>query len=223
MHLATPGVAAIARVLVERDGLAPDVAETAAAISGGHVGRARRLAKDASARDRRRQALNLAAAARGASRGYDAGEELVKAAEADAAALSTELDEKETDELKTALGAGGTGKGTAGALRGAVGALRELERKQKSRRTRANRDSLDRALIDLAGLYRDALAVHWQSTVAPTHPDLADAAASLAQRISPEGLLGSLEAILGCREAIDLNVKPRFAVAAMVASLGSAK
>ena len=223
VHLTTPGVAAIARVLAERDGLAPAVAEEAAAISGGHVGRARRLAKDASARDRRREALNLAAAARGASRGYGAGEDLVKAAEADSAALSAELDEKETDDLKTALGAGGTGKGTAAALRGAVGALRDLERKQKSRRTRASRDSLDRALIDLAGLYRDALAVHWHSGVAPTHPDMAADAAALAQRISPEGLLGSLEAILGCREAIDLNVKPRFAVAAMVASLGSAK
>lgn len=223
MHLATPGVDAIAQVLIERDGLGPDAAQWAASVCGGHVGRARRLATDASARDRRVQALKLADAAGRAGRGYESAEELVKAAEADAAAMSAQRDEQETDELKTALGAGGTGKGTAGALRGAVGALKDLERKQKSRRTRSSRDSLDRALIDLAGLYRDALAVRFGAGVPPTHPDMADDIGKLAQRSTPEGLLESLEAILACREAIDLNVKPRFAVAAMVATLSSAK
>ena len=43
----------------------------------------------------------------------------------------------------TALGAGGTGKGTAGTLRGATGAIKDLERRQKSRQTRASRDALD--------------------------------------------------------------------------------
>ena len=50
------------------------------------------------------------------------------------------------------------GPGVAAASRGA-GQLKELERKQKSRATRLGRDSLDRALVDLAGLYRDALVL----------------------------------------------------------------
>ena len=62
-------------------------------------------------------------------------------------------------ELETALGAGGTGKGAAGAFRGAAGAMKDLERRQKSRATRLKRDALDRALVDLAGFYRDVLAL----------------------------------------------------------------
>ena len=92
-------------------------------------------------------------------RRLSAAEALVAAAEAEAAVLTAGRDEAETEELRTALGAGGTGKGTAGALRGATGAIKDLERRQKSRQTRASRDALDRALIDLATYFRDALLV----------------------------------------------------------------
>src|SRR5690606_25116468 len=57
MHLVTPAVADIATVLRDNDGLDADTAEWAASISGGHVGRARRLATDAHARERRQRAL----------------------------------------------------------------------------------------------------------------------------------------------------------------------
>ena len=48
--LVTPPVEAIARVLVETDGLSEEEARWAASVSGGHVGRARRLATDEEAR-----------------------------------------------------------------------------------------------------------------------------------------------------------------------------
>ena len=146
VHLVTPDVDSIARVLVERDGLSPDAAREAAAISGGHVGRARRLATDEDARARRRAALALAAAATNPLRAYEAADELVRSAESEAKEMSASRDEKEKAELEVALGKGGTGKGTAGAVRGSAGALKELERRQKSRATRAGRDALDRAL-----------------------------------------------------------------------------
>ena len=44
--LVTPSTEAIAQVLVDSDGLAADTANWAASVSGGHVGRARRLATD---------------------------------------------------------------------------------------------------------------------------------------------------------------------------------
>jgi DNA polymerase-3 subunit delta' len=52
-----------------------------------------------------------------------------------------------------------------------------------------------------------------------THPDMADRARDLAKRVRPEGLLRSIDAVLACRAALDRNVKPRFAVAAMAATL----
>ena len=84
---------------------------------------------------------------------------LVKAAEAEAAAISADLDEPERGALRRAFGEGSTGKGVAKAIRGAAGALRDLEDRQKSRATRLKRDALDRALLDLAAFYRDVLAV----------------------------------------------------------------
>ena len=91
-----------------------------------------------------------------------------------------------------------------------------------SRKTRTERDIMDRALIDLAGLYRDALAHSMGAAATPNHPDMAERARDLASRTRPEGLLDCIEAILDCREALAQNVKPRFALAAMAARLSAA-
>lgn len=222
--LTTPRVDAIAQVLMDADGLSEADARWAASVSGGHVGRARRLATDEQAQARRKQALGLAGAAASRAGGFGAAEELVAAAEAEAVALNAGRNETETEELKTALGAGGTGKGAAGALRGAAGALKDLERRQKSRQTRASRDALDRALIDLAGYFRDALVVASGAGgfAAANHPDMAERAASMAERVPADRLLRCIEAVLECREALAVNVKPKFAVDAMVATVGQA-
>jgi DNA polymerase-3 subunit delta' len=219
--LVTPPPDAIAQVLIDSDGLSVETATWAASVSGGHVGRARRLATDPEARDRRSQALGLARDAATRSKAFAAAEALVSAAESEATVLTADRDEAETEELRTALGAGGTGKGTAGALRGSAGAIKDLERRQKSRQTRASRDALDRALIDLATYFRDALLV---AAGAPgpraNHPDMVEQIAAMAAHVSAERLLRCIEAVLGCREALAINVKPKFAVDAMVATIG---
>jgi DNA polymerase-3 subunit delta' len=218
--LVTPSTAAIARVLVDSDGLDNDTANWAASVSGGHVGRARRLATDPEARQRRERALGLVREA-ATARAYSAAEELVAAAETEAVVLTADRAEAETEELRTALGAGGSGKGTASTMRGATGAIKDLERRQKSRQTRASRDALDRALIDLATYFRDALVVSAHAgAVRANHPDMAERVAALAAHATPERLLRCIEAVLECREALAVNVKPKFAVDAMVATIG---
>ncbi len=221
--LVTPPVDAIAQVLIDADGMAADEARWAASVSGGHVGRARRLATDPAARERRQRALGLVSDAVTPSKAYAAAEELVATAEAEARALTAGRDEAETEELRTALGAGGTGKGTAATLRGATGAIKDLERRQKSRQTRASRDALDRALIDLANYFRDALMLaSGAPAIQANHPDMASRVSALAGHASPERLLRCIEAVLECREALALNVKPKFAVDALVAAVGQA-
>ncbi|MDA4105305.1 DNA polymerase III subunit delta' [Mycolicibacterium monacense] len=221
--LVTPSVDAITQVLIEGDGMSEEEARWAASVSGGHVGRARRLVVDEQARDRRKRALSLARDAATPSRAYAAAEELVASAEAEAKALTVDRNETEAEELRTALGAGGTGKGTAGTMRGATGAIRDLEKRQKSRQTRASRDALDRALIDLATYFRDALLVSsGAGHVQANHPDMAEKVAALAAHAPPEKLLRCIEAVLECREALAVNVKPKFAVDAMVATVGQA-
>src|SRR6185295_8111660 len=107
----------------------------------------------------------------------------------------------------------------AGATRGMAGQLKDLERRQKSRATRVQRDALDRALVDLAGFYRDVLARRLGAHVPPVHADKVDDALAAAGRWTAEGSLRRLEAVLACREAIEANVKPRIAVEAMMLTL----
>jgi DNA polymerase-3 subunit delta' len=221
--LVTPPLDAIARVLIDTDGLDEKDARWAASVSGGHVGRARRLATDDQARTRRERALGLARDAATPARAYAAAEELVATAEDEAKALTGDRNEAETEELRTALGGGGTGKGAGGALRGAAGALKDLEKRQKSRQTRASRDALDRALIDLATYFRDALLVSsGAGAIQANHPDMADKVAAMAAHVPPDRLLRCIEAVLECRDALAVNVKPKFAVDALVATVGQA-
>lgn len=219
VSLRIPPAAAIAEVLIERDSVDADTAKWAASVCGGHVGRARRLASDESARERRAAVLRIPLGLRRAGDVFTLADELVKAAENEASEQSGTRDEAEREALKTALGAGGTGKGTASATRGSAGALKELERRQKSRATRTQRDTLDLALVDLAGFYRDVLVTTSGSEAALNHPDHANDSRTAAATWSPESTLRRLEAVLSCREALEMNVKPRIAVEAMVTTL----
>src|SRR5262245_17717918 len=141
--LRTPSADSIAAMLVRQDGTDPGRAAWAAAASQGHVGRARRLARDPDARARREAVLAVPRRLTGIGACFEAASTLIAATDAEAAANVSDMDSREKAELETALGAGGTGKGAATAFRGAAGALKELERKQRSRATRAKRDALD--------------------------------------------------------------------------------
>ncbi|GIF51782.1 DNA polymerase-3 subunit delta' [Asanoa ferruginea] len=217
--LRQPPALAVASVLTARDGIEPDTAAWAAAAAQGHVGRARRLARDVDARRRREAVLAVPRRLTGVGACFDAASALIESAEAEAASAVSEVDTNERSALETALGAGGTGRGAAGATRGSAGQLKELEKRQKSRATRAQRDALDRALVDLAGFYRDVLVRTMSAPVAPVHTDAVSLAEAAARKWSPDDALRRLEAVLECRTAIDANVKPRIAVEAMMLSL----
>ena len=133
--------------------------------------------------------------------------------------MSGTRDEAEKEALKTAMGHGGTGKGTATATRGSAAAIKELERRQKSRATRTQRDAIDLALVDLAAYYRDVLVVSAGSTETVNHPDRERDARQAASEWTQDSTLRRLEAVLACREAMELNVKPRIAIEAMLTTL----
>ncbi len=217
--LRTPSATSIADVLVRRDGIDPDTAGWAASVAAGHVGRARRLARDEDAREQRRRILAVPGALRTIGDVFTQAADLLAQAKGEATSMSERRDAAELDELRTALGAGGTGKGAVGAARGSAGVVREMERRQKSRATRTERDVLDRALVDLSGYYRDVLARSLGSTEPLLNPDIPDAIESAAARLRADGALAALDSVLACREAIEVNVKPQVAIEAMMMAL----
>jgi len=218
VSLRIPPADAVARVLLA-DGVDAATAQWAAQASQGHVGRARRLARDDQARERRAAVLAIPASLRTLKACVDAADHLVQAAEGEASALSADLDVEESQALQNAMGAGATGKGTATSIRGMAGAVKDLEKRQKSRATRTKRDALDRALVDLAAFYRDVLLVHAGSSAKYAHPDFEDDIRAVAHYVDAPGTLQRLDAVLACRLALEQNVKPIIAVQAMTASL----
>ncbi|PWI17099.1 DNA polymerase III subunit delta' [Streptomyces sp. Act143] len=215
LNLRTPSVDAVADLLVRREGIEPDVAAAVARATQGHVARARRLATDPAARERRAAVLKLPLRVDDVGGCLKAAQELVDAAAEDAKLLAEEMDGKETEELKAALGAAQGGR----LPRGTAGVMKDLEDKQKRRRTRTQRDSLDVALTDLTGFYRDVLALQLGSRVAIANADAEDALERLARGSSPESTLRRIEAIAACRDALDRNVAPLLAVEAMTMAL----
>jgi len=215
MHLATPSAGAVA-ALLRSEGVASEPAELAAAASQGHIGRARRLATDADARARRAAVLDSVHQLRDVPTCLRTAEVLLEAVKAEVAAAGELTDAAERDALRAALGMGGTRDRQPP---GAAAALRELEQRQRRRATRAQRDGLDRALVDLIALYRDVLAVQLGATVSPVHPDRTEDVAALARSGRPEMTLRQIEAVLACRTALEANVAPLLAVETMTLAL----
>ncbi len=216
--LRTPPTAAVAAVL-EREGVDPARALTAAQAAQGHIGRARRLATDPEAARRRAGVLAVPFQVSRLGDALAAADALVKAAKADAEAVTGEMDEPEREAMRRAFGEGSTGKGVATAVRGAAGALRDLEGRQKSRATRVQRDSLDRALLDLAGFYRDVLAVQLGADVELANAGQREQVADVAVASRPEATVRRIEAILKCRERLAAAVAPLLAVEEMTIAL----
>ncbi|MFD0153449.1 DNA polymerase III subunit delta' [Streptomyces sp. NPDC055721] len=215
LTLRTPPVEAVADVLVRRDGIEPEAAYAAARATQGHIDRARRLATDERARARRAVVLKLPLRVADVGGCLKAAQELVDAAAEDAKQVAEEVDVKETEDMKAALGAAQGGR----MPRGTAGVMKDLEERQKRRRTRTQRDSLDLALTDLTGFYRDVLALQIRSRSAIANVDVRDALERIAGDSTPERTLRRIEAILACRDALDRNVAPLLAVEAMTMAL----
>lgn len=212
--LRIPPAGAVARLLVERDGVDPATAEMAARAAQSHVGMARRLATDPDARERRRRLLAIPSSIRGVGDAVLQAASLVDGATAEAKAAGAQRDEEERAELLRMLGVGD------GPVPPAYrGQLRQLEEQQKRRATRAQRDHLDRAMVDLLAFYRDVVAVQLGAGVDLVNADVEEAVHALAARSTAEQTLRRMDAIGEARVRLAANVAPLLAVEAMLIAL----
>ena len=221
--LRIPPVDAVAALLVRRDGADPAVATFAARSAQSHIGLARRLALDEGARIRRREVLKLPGKLRSVGAAVMAAGQLVEVAAEESKARTTERDAVERAALLHSLGAEGLAT-LPPAVRSQV---RQLEENQKRRATRAQRDVLDRSLVDLLSLYRDVLVLQFGCLdaggsvdgVELVNAELADLLWSEAQASTPTATLRRMEAIGQARERIEANVSPLLAVEALMVQL----
>ncbi|MDQ3591719.1 MAG: DNA polymerase III subunit delta', partial [Actinomycetota bacterium] len=105
------------------------------------------------------------------------------------------------------------GSGTRGVKpRGEQGALRSVKDMQKRRRTRMVRDSVDRALLDLLSAQRDVLRLQSEPGVELVNEEMRGELEEVARHADQARTLRRMEALLGCREAMELNVPPLLAL-----------
>ena len=207
VQLHTPSTNEVAEFLISRHQIAPKMADFAARVSQGHIGRARHLATNEAVRNRRNSILAIPAKLTSISSAYSAASALVELANEESAAISEELDEKEYEALSTALGKGG-GK-----------ALKELEKEQKSRATRITRDTLDGALLDLATFYRDVLLVQAGHNDSLINAELTDQIVRMADNSTSHRTLAKIDAIMKARENIQRNGAPLLVMEALMCEL----
>ena len=219
IQLHTPSDAAVAQVLINRDGISPAMAQFAARVSQGHIGRAKYLALNESVRSTRTTIMNLPLQLNSLAAAFKAAQLLVDLATAQANESAGARDEKEIAALQEAYGKGATGRGMAS---GAAKAVKELEKEQKSRATRMVRDSIDGALLDIATFYRDVMMVQSGSVDAIINTDMADAINAYAAKHPKHTTIDKMSAIMEARTNLSHNAAPLLTCEALMCRLAKA-
>ena len=216
VSLRLPPAADVADLLVRRDGVERQLAERAARAAQSHIGIARRLARDADARERRLETVRIPLGLRGVTAAVMMAEKLVKIATEEANSSNDERDAAEKIALLASLGAPESGT-LPPSMRSQV---KQLEDDQKRRAKRSITDSLDRTLTDLLSFYRDVLIIQLGNAVELVNVELKGDLEEYAGRSTPETTLARMDAINKARVRITTtNVAPLLAVESMATSL----
>lgn len=214
LSLHTPSTKAVAKLLIERDQINKELAEFAARTSQGHIGIAKHLATNQQSRDNRLATLKIPFTIKSVATAYKAAELLVNSAKAQAEVDAENRDEVELANLKQAWGSTGSKMASGGAK-----AIKELDKEQKTRSTRMVRDYLDRALLDLATLYRDVLLVQSGSGDNLINQDIKDEITKVASSTTESKTLVKIQAILKARVNLAHNAAPLLTTESLMCEL----
>ena len=216
LQLRTPSIEAVTQVLIKRDSISPTMADFAARVSQGHIGRARYLATNESVRSNRKMIMQLPLQLGSLAAAFQAAQTLVDIATEEANTSSESRDEKEIKKLQEAYGKGAIGRGMA---LGAAKAVKELEKEQKSRATRMIRDSIDGALLDLATFYRDVMMAQAGVEESMTNSDIRAGIESYAAKSQPHPTINKINAIMQTRASLQKNASPLLICEALMCQL----
>jgi DNA polymerase-3 subunit delta' len=214
--LSTPTTEEVADFLRIHDGVDDALATYAARASQGHIGRARALARDQATRQRRSDIVSIPGRLTSLGACLRAAESMVEVAKAEAEAITTELDAREKADLDQAYGVVERGRRP----RDYGPALKRLEEDQKRRATRRVRDVVDRGLMDLVSVYRDAIALATGAPGALVNEEIRAEVERLARTSTPELNLQRIAAVFQAREQmLEFNVQPPLALESMMVAL----
>jgi DNA polymerase III subunit delta' len=216
VSLATPTTREVTRFLVEREGTPEPVAAFAARASQGHIGRARALARDEQTRARRREVVAIPAGLTSLGACMNAAANVVDIAREETAAITERANARDLAELDALYG----DDRKAHISRAYRAGLRDLQHSQKQREKRRVMDVVDRSLMDLLSVYRDALVLQTGGAGDLVNEEVRDTVADLARRTTPESNLRRIDAVFAAREQMqEFNTTPLLALESMMVAL----
>jgi DNA polymerase-3 subunit delta' len=214
--LTTPTTADVTAFLVRTEGVDEALAASAARASQGHIGRARALARDDATRNRRREVVALPAKLTSLGDCMNAAANLNEVTKEEAEAITSALDAREKRDLDASYGVVERGRRP----REYAPALAALERAQKTRAKRRHLDVVDRGLMDLVSVYRDAISVALGAPVALVNEEIRPDVELVARTSSPELNLRRIGWIFEAREQmLEFNVPVALALESMMLAL----
>lgn len=219
LRLREPDVDDVARLIVQRTGVDPSIAEQSARLAQRHIGMAQRLATDETARERRAETLQSVLRVRGVGDAVEVAARVVQLATDDAKSLTAERDEAEREALLRTLGIA-PGAAVPPAVRGQLSAL---EDDQKRRATRSLRDGIDRVLTDLESLYRDTLMVQFGRDADLINREMRDEIVALGGAWTPQRTLTVLDQISQTRTNLEGNAAPTLALESLLITVASGR
>jgi DNA polymerase-3 subunit delta' len=214
--LRTPPVAAVADLLVRRDGVDPTMAGFAARAAQSHIGLARRLALDEQARIRRRTIVQVPLQVRSVGEAVLQAAAVLATAKEEADAGTVERDERERSDLIRALGADASARTQPPHVRAQ---LAQLQADQKRRARRFVTDMVDRSLLDLISVYRDVLVLHADPGADLINAEIGADVRRLASVLSPEQALVRMEAVRETRLRLGTTMNVLLALEALMLTL----
>ncbi|MFH8249300.1 DNA polymerase III subunit delta' [Microbacterium sp. B2969] len=219
LRLRDPEIADVARLIVQRTGVDPAIAEQSARHAQRHIGMAQRLATDSAARARRDETLRAVLRVRGVGDAVEVAGTIVQVATDDAKALTAERDEAERSTLLRTLGIA-EGAAVPPAVRAQLSAL---EDDQKRRATRSLRDGIDRVLTDLQSMFRDIVVLQFGRGGDLINVELEPELRAVAQAWTPQRTLTVLDRIAETRRNLEQNVAPALALESMLVTVASGR
>ncbi len=217
--LTTPSAGDVAALLVEHYGIDSALASFAARASQGHIGRARALARDEHVRERRQEVMRIPFGLVDVPACFTSAANMLASATEDAKAITDPLDEAEAANVHAQFGDSTEASTRGRAKRLMSSSLKELERRQKGRRTRTVRDQVDRGLLDLTGLYRDVLALQFGARVDLINEEMRPQLSQLAERSTANDSGRRLQAVSYARQQIAANVALQLALESLMVQL----
>ncbi|MBF4163266.1 DNA polymerase III subunit delta' [Nocardioides acrostichi] len=214
--LTTPTAPEVAAFLTRTADVSPPLAAYAARASQGHIGRAKALALDETTRNHRHEVVTLPAQLTGLGACLLAASNLAEGAKEEAEALTLALDAREKADLDQAFGYEDKGRRP----REYASALKDLAESQKRRARRRVLDVVDRSLMDLVSVYRDAIALATRAPGELVNEEIRPDVQAVVDASTPELNLRRIAWVFEARQQMmESNVPPALALESMMVAL----